>query len=70
LTWTGPSGGGDVSLEQNRVEFGDHAVGVTYEMGRAAVSVAVVDREVSLTLGNQSHSERDPFAGVAFTLKH
>ena len=70
LTWApGAAGGNRVAL-QDRVEVGDHAAGVTYERYGVQASLAYVEREVSTTVGRQSFSKNENFAGVTLTMRH
>lgn len=74
LTWRpgqrnefgGRSGG--FSL-QDQVEIGDMSAGVTYERGNVQASIAYVEREVSATVGRESFSKDESFAGVTVTMR-
>ena len=55
---------------QDRVEVGDHQAGVTYERGNVQASLAYVEREVSTTVGRESFSKNENFAGLTLTMRH
>jgi len=67
LTWA--PGTSHVAL-QDQVQIGDHQAGVTYEHGNVQASLAYVEREVSTTVGRQSFSKNENFAGVTLTMRH
>ena len=67
LTWS--PGTSSVAL-QDRVQVGDHQAGVTYERGNVQASVAYVQRQVSTTVGRESFSKDESFAGVTLTMRH
>lgn len=67
LTWA--PGTSSVAL-QDRVQVGDHQAGVTYERGNVQASLAYVQREVSTTVGRESFSKDENFAGVTLTMRH
>ena len=75
LTWQpgsrsefGGSGGGGLALE-DRVEVGDLAAGVTYERNGVQASLAYVEREEATTVGNETFSQDQSFAGVTLTMR-
>lgn len=69
LTWRpGQRDGAAVAL-QDRVEVGDISAGVTYERNGVQASLAVVEREVSAQVGQQSYSTDERFAGVTVTVR-
>lgn len=75
LTWRpgqrtefGASNGGGFAL-QDQVEIGDMSAGVTYERGGVQASIAYVEREVSATVGRESFSKDESFAGVTVTMR-
>lgn len=60
--------GSRVAIE-DRAEVGDLSAGVTIERNGVQTSLAYVEREVSTTLGNQSYSRDENFAGVTVTMR-
>ena len=69
LTWQPGSNGNGVQL-QDRVEVGDRQAGVTYERHGVQASLAYVERKVSATVGQTTHSDNESFAGVTLTMRH
>lgn len=74
LTWQpgqrSEFGGRGASLSmQDQVEVGDMSVGVTYENNGVQASLAYVEREASATVGTQSFSQDESFAGVTVTMR-
>lgn len=74
VTWQpgarGDLGGPGASLAlQDRVEVGDMSAGVTYERNGVQASLAYVEREISGTVGHQTFSRDEAFAGVTVTMK-
>lgn len=67
VTWS--PGTSSVAL-QDRVQIGDNQAGVTYERGNVQASVAYVQRQVSTTVGRESFSKDESFAGVTLTMRH
>ena len=63
--------GGDGSgvRMQDRVEVGDMSVGVTYERNGVQASLAYVEREEATTVGNETFSQDQSFAGVTLTMR-
>ncbi len=55
---------------QDRVEIGDIQAGVTYEVHGVQASLAYVEREVSVTVGRDSFSTEERFAGVTITVRN
>jgi hypothetical protein len=54
---------------QDQVEVGDMSAGVTYERNGVQASLAYVEREVSTTVGRQSFTQDENFAGVTLTMR-
>jgi hypothetical protein len=54
---------------QDQVEVGDMSVGVTYENNGVQASLAYVEREESVTVGNQGFSQDESFTGVTVTMR-
>lgn len=74
LTWQPGSrndfGGRGASLaRQDRVEIGDAQAGVTFEQNGVQASLAYVERQVSSTVGVQTVSHDENFAGVTVTMR-
>lgn len=75
LTWQPGSrnsltgSGGDWAL-QDRVEVGDMQAGITYEAAGLQASLAYVEREVSVRVGNRDISEDESFTGFTLTMRH
>ena len=71
LTWqpTGETQRG-IALQGDRVEVGDRSAGVTYERNGVQASIAYVEREVSATVGRDTVSQNENFAGVTVTMRH
>ena len=56
---------------QDRVEIGDMQAGVTYEIGPVQASLAYVQRKISTrTVGTETVSNNENFAGVTLTMRH
>ncbi|GAM98426.1 hypothetical protein U91I_02059 [alpha proteobacterium U9-1i] len=63
-------GGRGASLAmQDRVEVGDMSAGVTYERNGVQASLAYVEREISSTVGIETISRNESFAGVTLTMR-
>lgn len=74
LTWQpgqrSELGGAGPALQlQDRVTVGDMSVGVTYERNGVQASLAYVEREEQTTVGTQSFSQDESFAGVTVTMR-
>lgn len=54
---------------QDQVTVGDVSAGVTYEQSGVQASLAYVEREQSTTVGTQSFSQKESFAGVTLTMR-
>lgn len=54
---------------QDQVTVGDVSAGVTYEQNGVQASLAYVEREQSTTVGTQSFSQKESFAGVTLTMR-
>jgi len=54
---------------QDRAEIGDMSAGVTYEHNGIQASLAYVEREASTTIGNQTYSQDESFAGITITMR-
>ncbi len=55
---------------QDRVEVGDMQAGITYEQHGIQASLAYVQREVSVRVGNRSISQDEDFTGLTLTMRH
>jgi hypothetical protein len=54
---------------QDRVEVGDMSAGVTYERSGVQASLAYVEREISSTVGIETVSRDESFAGLTLTMR-
>ncbi|MBL8531396.1 MAG: hypothetical protein JNK94_06650 [Hyphomonadaceae bacterium] len=73
LTWSpgarANGGGATFGLMEDRVEMGDVSAGVTWERGTVQASIAYVEREISTTVGRESFSQNENFAGFTLTMR-
>jgi hypothetical protein len=69
LTWQPGQQSSNFALQQDRVEIGDRQAGITYERGDMQASLAYVEREVSATIGQTTHSNDENFAGLTLTMR-
>lgn len=75
LTWSpgqrtanGRSGRG-LALQEDRVEVGDSAMGVTYERNGIQASLAYVERSIATEVGTQTFSQDESFTGLTVTMR-
>lgn len=54
---------------QDRVTVGDRSVGVTYEHNGVQASLAYVERKQSTTVGTETFSQNESFAGFTVTMR-
>lgn len=73
LTWQpnarGNGGRGAALALEDHVEVGDVSAGVTIERNGVQASLAYVEREASTTIGRESFTQEENFAGVTLTLR-
>jgi hypothetical protein len=62
-------GSGSSFALQDQVEIGDLQVGITYERYGVQASLAYVEREFSVTSGNQHFKQDEAFAGLTLTMR-